>query len=166
VFDTALNIVFKLRDYYHPTWLGNDRLVVASGSNLYTVTVATAPVVTRIGTEGLGLPAEGTSLPSASPDGRSVAFAQGDAVWRINVDGSGLMQLTKPRLDVGWPSWSPDGSRLIVSQAPCQFFDWGAGLYPTGRTDTFVIISATVTNQDLDTIRPVTYDCGPVYWLP
>jgi dipeptidyl aminopeptidase/acylaminoacyl peptidase len=164
VFDAALNIVFKLQDYYHPTWLGNDRLVVASGSNLYTVTVAASPVVTRVGAEGLGLPNEGTSLPSVSSDGGSIAFIQGEAVWRINVDGSGLAQLTKPRIDVGWPAWSPDGSRLVVSRAPCQFFDTGGS--GQGRTDKIVIISATATNQDLDVIRPVTIGCGPVYWLP
>ncbi len=166
VFDAALDIVFKLRDYYHPAWLGNDRLVVASGSNLYTVTVSASPVVTRIGPDGLGLPAEGTGLPMASPDGRSIAFTQGEAVWRINVDGSGLAQLTKPRLEVGWPSWSPDGSQLVVSRAPCQFFDNGSGLYPQGSTNRIYIISATATLQDLDTIRSVTSACGPVYWLP
>lgn len=167
VFDAALDIVFKLRNYYYATWLGNDRLVVASGSNLYTVTVAASPVVTRIGPDGLGLPAEGTAQPSVSPDGRSIAFDQGDAIWRINVDGSGLAQLTKPKLDVGWPSWSPDGSRLVVSRSPCQFFDIGViGPGGTGRTDKIFVISATATNQDLDAIPPVAPGCGPVYWLP
>jgi hypothetical protein len=166
VFNAALDIVFKLRDYYHPTWLGNDRLVVASGSNLYTVTVATSPVVTRIGPDGLGLPSEDTGLPSVSPDGRSIAFIQGEAVWRINLDGSGLAQLTRPKIDVGWPAWSPDGSRLIVSRAPCQFFDWGAGITGEGGSDRLYIVSTTAANQDLDAMRPVTSACGPVYWLP
>jgi dipeptidyl aminopeptidase/acylaminoacyl peptidase len=154
VFNASLDIVFKLRDYYHPVWLGNDRLVVASGVNLYTVTVAASPVVTRIGPDGLGLPGEGTAVPSVSPDGRSIAFVQGEAVWRINVDGTGLARLTKASLGINWPSWSPDGSRLVTTSR-C-----------TSSQNNFVIISATETNQDRDAIRPVTYACGPVHWLP
>jgi WD40-like Beta Propeller Repeat len=154
VFDAALDIVFKLKDYYHPVWLGNDRLVVARDNNLYTLTVAASPVVTRIGPDGLGLPGEGTAVPSVSPDGRSIAFLQGQAVWRINVDGTGLAKLTKSSVGMSFPSWSPDGSRLIVSNL-CR-----------SSVDKFVIISATETNQDRDAITPVMYACGPVYWLP
>jgi Tol biopolymer transport system component len=154
VFNAALDITLKLRAYYHPVWLGNDRLVVASGVNLYTVTVASSPVVTRIGPDGLGLPGEGTAVPSVSPDGKSIAFVQGEAVWRVNVDGTGLAQLTKASLLTNWPSWSPDGSRLVVS-SECN-----------SREDRVVIISATETNQDRDAISPITRTCGPVYWLP
>jgi WD40-like Beta Propeller Repeat len=154
VFDAALDIVFKLRDYYHPAWLGNDRLVVARGNNLYTATVVASPVVTRLGPDGLGMPAEETSVPSVSPDGRSIAYVQGAAIWRMNVDGSGLAQLTKSYSGTNWPSWSPDGSRMVVSHQ-CRTI-----------VDTVVIISATETNQDREAITPILYGCGPIYWLP
>lgn len=154
VFDVALNIVFKLSDYYHPVWLGNDRLVVARDNNLYTLTVAASPVATRIGPEGLGRPSEGTALPSVSPDGKAIAFLQGQAVWRINADGTGLAQLTTPSVGTSWPSWSPDGTRLLVSNQ-CR-----------SSVDKIVIISATEPNQDRDALTPTAIGCGPVYWLP
>ncbi len=154
VFDASLDIVFKIKDYYHPVWLGNDRVVVARGASLYTLTMAASPIVTRIGVDGLGLPGQGIAVPSVSPDGRSIAFVQGEAVWRINVDGTELAQLTKPSSGINWPSWSPDGSRLVTTNR-C-----------TSSQNNFVIVSATATNQDRDAIRPTTYACGPVYWLP
>lgn len=161
VFDAALNIVFKLEGYQSRAWLGNDRLVVVSGNNLYSVTVTNSPIVTRIGPNGLGLPNEGVKQPSVSPDGRSIAYVQGDAIWRINVDGSGLTQLTKPYIGAEWPSWSPDGSRLIIAT------DCHVGQIEVNSSYTpFHIISATEANQDRDRIRPITFACGPVYWLP
>ncbi len=160
VFDTALNIVFKLEGYTSRSWLGNDRIVVSKGSSLYTVTVAASPVVTRIGPEGLGLPNEPAEQPSVSPDGKSIAYVQGEAIWRINVDGTGLTQLTKSYYNAAWPSWSPDGSRLVVSTV-CTTFGGGN---PSG--DEIIVISATQANQDLATIDFVTSSCGPVYWLP
>ncbi len=161
VFDAALNIVFKLEGYQSRAWLGNDRVVVVRGSNLYTVTVTNSPVVTRIGPDGLGLPNEDVSQPSVSPDGTAVAYVQGDAIWRINVDGSGLMQLTKPYIGAEWPSWSPDGSSLVITT------DCHVGQLEVNSSYTpFHIISATQANQDRDAIRPITFACGPVYWLP
>jgi dipeptidyl aminopeptidase/acylaminoacyl peptidase len=70
--------------------------------------------------------------PVLSPDGTKVAFASTQrnllngvrSIWDIyvvNVDGSGLRQITFSPLDRGygsrWPSWSPDGSRLVASCA-------------------------------------------------
>ncbi len=160
VFDATLDIVFKLQGYTSRSWLGNDRIVVSKGSSLYTVTVAGFPVITRIGLEGLGLPNEPAEQPSVSPDGTSIAYLHGSAIWRINVDGTGLTQLTKSYYNVAWPSWSPDGSRLVVSTV-CTTF--GGGL-PSG--DEIIVISATETNQDLEKIPFVTSSCGSVYWLP
>jgi WD40-like Beta Propeller Repeat len=161
VFDAALDIVFKLEGHRYRSWLGSDRVVVTKGSSLYTVTVSNSPVVTRVGPEGLGLPNETADQPSVSPDGKSIAFTQGSAVWRINVDGSGLTQLTKPRFGAGWPSWSPDGSRVVVSSTECETF--GGGIPSVAY---IYVVSATATNQDLDTLDFVTSSCGPVYWLP
>ncbi len=161
VFDAALDIVFKLKDYYHPVWLGNDRLVVARDDNLYILTVTTSPVTTRIGPDGLGIPGEGTAVPSVSPDGQSIAFTQGDAVWRINVDGTELIQLTKSSVHANWPSWGPDGSRVVVSSRLCR--NYGGSIPGAGK---IVIISATEPNQDRDALTPTAIGCGPVYWLP
>jgi Tol biopolymer transport system component len=56
--------------------------------------------------------------PTWSQGGR-IAFiriVEGGAttIWTVNVDGSGLTQLTTGNIDE-WPAWSPDGSRLAFS---------------------------------------------------
>lgn len=70
--------------------------------------------------------------PVLSPDGRWVAFSSTQSnlveglrsvfeLFVVSVDGSGLRQITQSPLDGGqgsrWPSWSPDGSRLVASCA-------------------------------------------------
>lgn len=58
--------------------------------------------------------------PAWAPAGDKIAFTsnyiQGDNIFVINRDGTGLARLT----DIGWawdhhPSWSPDGSQIIFS---------------------------------------------------
>jgi Tol biopolymer transport system component len=64
------------------------------------------------------------SAPAFSPDGRRIAFVRKlsqrapnarEAAFIVNVDGTGLRQLTDWDLDVGRIRWSPDGSSLIFS---------------------------------------------------
>src|SRR5262249_40018851 len=59
------------------------------------------------------------SAPSCSPDGRQIAFTngQGDAIDIVNADSTGLRQLVpgrnaRIRTTVGQPSWSPDGRQI------------------------------------------------------
>src|SRR5436190_6585607 len=65
--------------------------------------------------------------PSWSPDGSGIVFASGDLVapqggrssqiFVIGTDGSGLRQLTSSDTAVTfWPSWSPDGSRIVFTR--------------------------------------------------
>jgi TolB protein len=58
--------------------------------------------------------------PSVSPDGRTVAYVSnesgGFAVWLMHADGTDQRQLlSTPDTDYFTPSWSPDGSRLLVT---------------------------------------------------
>ncbi|MEO7664588.1 MAG: hypothetical protein ABIV26_05625, partial [Candidatus Limnocylindrales bacterium] len=64
------------------------------------------------------------SAPMFSPDGTKVAFIRKysttppharEAAFIVNIDGTGLRQLTDPALDVGRIRWSPDGTQLAFS---------------------------------------------------
>jgi dipeptidyl aminopeptidase/acylaminoacyl peptidase len=60
--------------------------------------------------------------PQLSPDGRQVLFVRSDAdwkanrlishIWRVNADGSGLVQLTRGSDGESSPVWSPDGKSI------------------------------------------------------
>jgi Tol biopolymer transport system component/DNA-binding winged helix-turn-helix (wHTH) protein len=60
----------------------------------------------------------GTSawLTSASRDGRWLAYVElrgkEGILWRSRPDGTDKLQLTEPRMVVGWSSWSPDGAQI------------------------------------------------------
>ena len=64
-----------------------------------------------------------------SPDGRRLVFwrdreGMGDmAVFVVNVDGSGLRQLTEWDMRAGDPDWSPDGKLIVFGTHPLSNFD-------------------------------------------
>ena len=62
------------------------------------------------------------SDPQLSPDGRQIVFVQSEAnwkanrrvnhIWKINADGSGLMQMTSGDDGENSPRWAPDGKNV------------------------------------------------------
>ena len=59
-----------------------------------------------------------SAFPSISPNGQQIAFnynaGDGPDLYLINVDGSGLQQLTTDHASL-FPRWSPDGKRLAFA---------------------------------------------------
>jgi TolB protein len=62
---------------------------------------------------GINFPPNFTSRPAWSPDGRRITFAAGDTVsshlYAIDVDGSGLLELTHGSVSDQAPAWSGGG---------------------------------------------------------
>lgn len=64
----------------------------------------------------------GWVAPTWSPDGKFVAYAgtveDNTAIFVINADGTNARQLTHRAGFSGWPSWSPDGTRILFLYEP------------------------------------------------
>jgi len=53
--------------------------------------------------------------PAVSPDGRRVAFVYQGHLWAVNLDGTGLKQITTDSGGEERPAWSPDGQSLAAA---------------------------------------------------
>ena len=97
-----------------------------------------------------------------SPDGHQLAFAakvidqagnsQARDVYVMNVDGTGLQQLTQHRAEDDAPAWSPDGQRIaFVSYRNGNVFDGGIFLM---NTDGSNIVELTNSGEDYPSWSP------------
>lgn len=50
-----------------------------------------------------------------SPDGATVLFTSNYHIWAMNMDGSGMRQLTSSDVKEWYPSWSADGKKLFFT---------------------------------------------------
>ena len=160
VFDDRSKVTMRAKGLRDPVWLGEDRLVAAGEDGLYVVSAGGGR------SQRIGPRVPSPRRPAVSPDGRSIAFAQGDAVWRMGVDGGSVVRVTQPRPGQSWPAWSPDGSRIAVVRRSCP--PVGAASPPPE----FVIVSASGRDQDIERMPQVRQPdgvpvraCGPIYWV-
>ena len=106
-------------------WLPNSRLVYTFKQSIYlTTSLSTVGIPVITFTADQGVPDD----VAASPDGTQLAFqlrtsgsfaADRGHIWVVNIDGSGLRQLTDiPPSDndpaVDNPAWSPDGQWILA----------------------------------------------------
>ena len=96
-------------------------LLDAHGRNPRQITKPAAPAI--------------DSLPAFSPDGKHIAFERildathgqaRTAIFVVNVDGTGLKQLTDWGTNASYPNWSPDGRVIVFNDNA----DNGGAQYP------------------------------------
>lgn len=64
--------------------------------------------------------------PAWSPDGKHIAFVRISAtnesqIWEVRPDGTGLRRILKGLVGATQPTWSPDGSRLLLTDGQALF---------------------------------------------
>jgi Tol biopolymer transport system component len=96
-------------------WTPDGRLLVAFGDTIHELDAALSD--TSVLAE---FPGDAPDFLAVSPDGSQLAFDLGDPlvtenhVFVMNMDGTGLRQLTTSELNEDAPTWSPDGRWIIV----------------------------------------------------
>lgn len=106
----------------------------------------------------LSSPNQHCGHPRWSPDGRRIAFDCPRNVYVINVDGSGLVNLTEGKYG-GYPQWSPDGSQIafVSSREGGRALD----LEGSEHSDAIFLMNADGTNV----VRLSKRDDESVIWF-
>ena len=101
-----------------PAWSPDGRQVAVGGGNGITIYDLDGGVAAEVPTP------HGVADPHWSPDGQRLVFMGvpvgiSSDVWVVNVDGSGLANLTNtPDQSDFDPAWSPEGSSIAFTHAP------------------------------------------------
>jgi eukaryotic-like serine/threonine-protein kinase len=130
-------------DQSSPDWSPDGRLVFASvdknGGSIVIMspTGGSVRIAYRV--------PEGRSVPLAprwSPDGRQIAFEQGDSALVINQDGAGL-RLVAELVDVHSLVWSPDGRWLAGVRNNSAFVYGNLGAFGNLAASTVFVVPAS-----------------------
>ncbi|MDQ3813627.1 MAG: hypothetical protein M3347_06715, partial [Armatimonadota bacterium] len=107
----------EFKDVTEPDWTRDGRLVVAKARG----TVASKPGIyisdtglTRLARVDPNL--DNVAWPAVSPDNKRLAVVHHGHIWLMNLDGSGLKQLSFSDNGEERPAWSPDGRWLAAAQ--------------------------------------------------
>jgi Tol biopolymer transport system component len=117
VFDLQGNVLARYMDYPSYAWMPDGGLLLARGDSIYRVgaDLGTPQLLKRF-------PGDAPGFLSPSPDGNRVAFGLGDTalldnhMWVMNIDGTGLRQLSTSSHNEDGAAWSPDGKYLALRQ--------------------------------------------------
>lgn len=104
----------NLEGFRRPSWISDTEILVGGyldNPGLYVIDVETGDVG-RID-DNLANPTD----PVVSPDRSRMAFILNKHVWIMNLDGSGLRQISTSDGEEKMPTWSPDGKWILVSNA-------------------------------------------------
>ncbi|MBM3153084.1 MAG: hypothetical protein FJZ96_12935, partial [Chloroflexi bacterium] len=90
--------------------------------------------------------------PKWSPDGTRLLFSADPQnngmheIYVMNLDGSGLLQLTHNSYYDGAPNWSPDGSRIVFSSSP----EADSDIYTMNADGSALLRLTTAPGDDFD----------------
>jgi hypothetical protein len=115
---------------------------------------AWSPDGKKIAVSGFGIAIGGTQLttdrydqhPNWSPDGSKLVFQrrlpEGEEIYVVNADGTGLTRLTNNSTADYGPAWSPDGTRIVFSSDEKIYVMDADGGNRTPLTDSSVVAVA------------------------
>ncbi|MGE5450537.1 MAG: hypothetical protein ACM3VZ_01670 [Acidobacteriota bacterium] len=109
VANLAGDVTLSVTGYDAADWLPDGGLVVSDAQGLHRVDPqfkTATPLLSALDPIG---------QIRVSPDGQSMAFAMINRIWTVQLDGSGLRQLTQSDGGEFWPEWSPDGRYVAVA---------------------------------------------------
>jgi hypothetical protein len=98
----------------YPVWTASGRLAMADPDKPgIFITDASLKNIQNIP----NVPAGHIEGIAISADEKKIAFSLNYRIWLINMDGTGLRQLTQSGLNEVTPEWSPDGNYLAFQQS-------------------------------------------------
>ena len=130
------------KDVWGPSWSRQGRLAFVVGSATDVVYPNDGEIWIADGTKARAIGGRTYQAPTWSPDGRTLAFADG-GIKLISADGKRSRTLTATSsLDAdNWPRWSPSGRSILFARQPNEFGEQAALLtvdVTTRRTKTLV----------------------------
>lgn len=166
-------LIGALDSVFDGSWMPDGSLIVSTTVDLqYGQETFLAQGLYRLSADRSEYTAIGSGLlrpkhPAASPDGNKIAFAMGSHIWVINIDGTGLRQVTTGTKIEFRPCWSPDGKYIACvcyGQFEDGFYDAMAAFPADGTTPIdltnnspyWVIDPSQTTSTDVGRINPYT----------